>query len=174
MVDSGLSLPITADIKATLKRWGAELRNQVYLKPSSFRAKTDWSPNVISSYTSSYADGTLVFANISVRGARYWAPEGGDICYISAEINFDISSGTEPYVVVPLPLPPTESEKAEVGQYIFAHTRFGTGAAQALVVRAILTRDVVIIPRQNDISTNQWTTQTNNYVIFSGHYQIAE
>lgn len=165
-----VSLPITADVKSTLKRWAAELRGKEYLESVDFRALTDWSPDALTSFTSALGAGALVFANVKVQGARYWVPAGGDICWVSAEIGFDISSGTEAFIGIPLPVLPAAEA---VGQYMFAYTLWGTATAQRRVVAATLTNDVMLVPRQEDSAVNQWATQTSNYIIFSGHYRIA-
>lgn len=163
-------LPITSDWKGTFKRWAAELRNKAYLEAADATAYTDWSPSALTSFTSALGAGALVFAKVKVQGARYWAPLGGDICWVSAEIGFDISSGTEAFVGIPLPVLPAAEA---VGQYMFAYTLWGTATAQRRVVPATITNDVMLVPRQENSAVNQWATQTSNYIIFSGHYRIS-
>lgn len=162
------SLPILGNITATLKRWGAELRNQDRLDVTAF---LDWDPLDIKSYTASLTPGALTITNISVQGARYWIPSGGDVCDFSAEIKFDITGGTADYVGVPLPVPDTVET---VGQYIFVSTLFGTTSAERRVVPGIVSNGLLYVPRQVDFAVNQWATQANNYIILSGRYRVSE
>jgi hypothetical protein len=164
-----LKLPITSDAKETLKRWAAELRKLVFLVPADFVGKPGWSPTGLSSLTSSLGAGALVFANVQAVDADYWLPTGGDICNVSAVIKFDITSGTEPFIYVPLPIAP---KLTTAGQYIFAYTLWGSATAQRRVVPATVYDKGLIVPRQEDSAVNQWATQTNNYIIVSGHYKI--
>lgn len=164
-----LKLPITSDAKETLKRWAAELRKLVYLTPFDFLARPAWSPTGLTSLTSSLGAGALVFANVRAITAEHWQPSGTDICWISLVVKFDISSGTEPFIYIPLPISP---EVTEAGQYVFAYTLWGSATAQRRVVPATVYDRGLIVPRQEDSAVNQWATQTNNYIIVSGHYKI--
>ena len=169
MIRQGPSLPITNDWRATVKRWGAELRKLPYLITSDFVEKGDWSPNVLTPHLNTLAAGTMTFANIRVVGARYWAPYDGDICFINAEINFDITANSDPYIGVALPLDPVVGT---AGQHIFAYTLFGIATAERRVVPATITNGIMFVPRQEDIAVNPWAVGTNNYIIVSGHYKI--
>lgn len=169
MPREGPSLPIANDWKATFRRWGAELRKLPYLVTSDFLEKGNWSPNVLTPYTSALVPGTMTFANISVQGARYWAPFDGDICFLNAEIKFDIAANSDPFIGIQPPLPPVVTA---VGQYIFAYTLFGTATAQRRVVPCTVTNGILLVSRQEDIAVNPWAVGTNNYIIISGHYKI--
>lgn len=164
-----LSLPITNDWKSTLKRWGAELRKKIYLTPSAFYSISDWSPNVLTSYTSAFGTGTLTFANVEVRQADYWVPPGGNICFFNLQITFDISAGTDAYVGITLP---ADSITTTYGQGCVAQSHFGTTASEKYLVNAPINTDLMFVSRRPDATLNQWTVSTDSSIIVSGHYRI--
>lgn len=164
-----LSLPITSDWKGTLRRWGAELRNKVYLSPSDFVGFSDWSPTTLTSYTTAFAAGSLVFANVEVNDATYWVPNGANICFFTLQLTFDISSGTNAYVALELPL---DAPDTTYGQGVIAESHFTTSFAERYLVNAIIKNDLMLVGRRPDVSTNQWTTSTDSTIIVSGHYRI--
>lgn len=169
MPKSPPSLPITSDWKSTLRRWGAELRNLTYLAPFDFFSRSDWSPITLSSYTTGFAAGSLVFSNVTVEDSAYWVIDGGNICFISLELNFDIDSGTNAYVAFELPLP---APRTTSGQLLVARSGYGTSLSERFLVGGIIQDNLIYVPRRVDSSLNQWTTGTDNSIVLAGHYRI--
>lgn len=145
------------------------MRNRTYLEASDFTSFGDWSPNTLTSYTSAFGTGTLVFANIEVREASYWVPEGGDICYFTLQLTFDISSGTDAYVGIQIPVPAITTT---YGQGAIGQSHFGTTASEKYLVNCPINTDLMFVSRRPDATANQWTTSTDSSIIVSGHYRI--